>query len=175
MALKLDSNNRLWLPIPEEGVPYITNLSSVNFNILNTGEWRLEKLIEILSHFLDNHHLLIFFIFKITLNIYTYLISQHNQTVEKWPHPNFLTTWYLLLNKSPIFTGWYPPEIKIKTIQKECMSDCYLMPLSTIFQLYRGRQFYWRRKPEGQEKNHRPVTSHWETMLYRVNFYLIFW
>jgi len=49
MALKLDSNNRLWLPIPEEGVPYITNLSSVNFNILNTGEWRLEKLIEILS------------------------------------------------------------------------------------------------------------------------------
>jgi hypothetical protein len=30
-------------------VPYITNLSSVNFNILNTGEWRLEKLIEIIE------------------------------------------------------------------------------------------------------------------------------
>lgn len=40
----------------------------------------------------------------------THWMSQHSHTVEKWPHPNFLITWYLPLNKSPIFTGWYPPE-----------------------------------------------------------------
>ena len=38
------------------------------------------------------------------------------------------------------------------------------MPFSTIFQLYRGGKFDWWRKTSVLCENHRPVTSHWQTL-----------
>ena len=68
-----------------------------------------------------------------------------------------------------IFFPFYSnkPWINLREIQSNPLI-CWFGLLSTIFQFYRGGQFYWWRKPGVPGENHRSDASHWQTWSHNV-------
>jgi len=82
-------------------------------------------------------------------------------------HQNKIQNWAISF-KCQLQLFWINQFLGFDWLGLVWFDGVYLTPLSTIFQLYRGGQFYWWRKPEDPEKT--PDLLLWSQMCRRFFF-----